>query len=408
MRLSRMRTVLSVNLKLCLLEIVTNRARSFITSLGIFLGVASLLVNLAFVRAMDADVQANLDRIGGLSIITVERVRPETREERMAFQRSPGLTIEELERIAPEFSSIEAVLKYRGLRWKRMTAEGNVSGGFPIALDDRAFQAYNYEIAAGRGLVAADMRQRAPVCVIGKRVAKRLFGDPARAVGKTLTVESIPLTVVGIINTSTEYNRRAMECLFPFSVYKEKIIGARRTVGEVKILLRDPSLAEQARRELTWRLAAAHRGVADFEIEINQDRIKEMRAASRGMQILLWSIALISLIVGGISIMNIMFATIGDRIREIGIRKALGAQKSDIFTKFIIEAVLVCFVGGIPGIALGMAITLVPRGVFPFNPTLSPVEYGVAILFTALAGFCSGLFPALKAANMKPVEALQY
>jgi ABC-type antimicrobial peptide transport system permease subunit len=153
---------------------------------------------------------------------------------------------------------------------------------------------------------------------------------------------------------------------------------------------------------------ALHRGIEDFEVEINLDKIKEMQTAALGMKAVLWSIAVISLLVGGISIMNIMFATIGDRIREIGIRKALGARDDDIFAQFLIEAVTVCFLGSIPGMLLGASITLMPEGIFPFDPTLTGTDYTVAVVFTLVAGILSGLFPALRAAKLLPVDALRF
>jgi putative ABC transport system permease protein len=120
------------------------------------------------------------------------------------------------------------------------------------------------------------------------------------------------------------------------------------------------------------------------------------------------TIAVITLLVGGISIMNIMFATIGDRIREIGIRKALGAKSSDVFMQFLIEAVTLCMVGGFPGLLLGTSVTLLPEGVFPFIPRLAAIDYTIAVIFTILAGVCSGMVPAMRAADMEPVDALRY
>jgi ABC-type antimicrobial peptide transport system permease subunit len=167
-------------------------------------------------------------------------------------------------------------------------------------------------------------------------------------------------------------------------------------------------MIEQAKKEITNQMRILHRGVEDFELEVNQDKINEMKNASLGMKILLSAIAVISLVAGGVSIMNIMFATIEDRIREIGVRKALGARKADIFMQFIIEAVLISFVGGFLGMFLGSVITFLPESVFPIKPFLNLSDYLIALGFTLLAGVASGLFPALKAAKMQPVEALRY
>jgi macrolide transport system ATP-binding/permease protein len=235
-----------------------------------------------------------------------------------------------------------------------------------------------------------------------------LFGENQSALGKNILVENIPLIVIGIIHTENERNQRSRECLFPYSIFASRISNASRNLDEISFVLEKSDFARHAISELNVRFQASHRGIKDFEIEANIDKIKEMESASFGLKIVFFSIAAISLIVGGISITNIMFATIGDRIREIGIRKALGAKKYDIFTQFLIEAILVCFIGGLPGLILGTSVTFIPEGELPYIPRLVPADYLMTIFFTLGAGIFSGLFPALRAAKMQPVEALAY
>jgi putative ABC transport system permease protein len=203
-------------------------------------------------------------------------------------------------------------------------------------------------------------------------------------------------------------SRRDVECCIPFSSYASRFENADKHLESLSIALASSDYVEQARTELSQRFTKEHRGVQDFDIETSADKIGEMRAASLSLKLVLWCIAAITLLVGGISIMNIMFATIGDRIREIGIRKALGARRYDLFTQFILEAVLVCFFGGIPGMAVGTAIVFLPPGIFPYLPRLTADDFTIAFGFTLIAGLLSGLFPALRAAKMQPVEALRY
>ncbi len=408
MNTDRLHTMLITNVRLCILEIVSNKARAFITSLGIFLGVASLLVNLAFVRAMEENLRENMERIGGLNIITARMIEPITREEKVLFQRSPGLTVKDGEVLEREFQEIVGVVKQHDFHWERFRSEGKQTGGLLKAVDEHFFSVYNYTVGSGRRLTPMDLQQKTHVCVVGPRLVERLFENGGDPIGKKISVNSLTLTVVGVLSSEGMRSRRDMECLFPYTVYQEKIAGIERSVEELALIVERSGDIEKVSRDIEARIVSMHRGIQDTEIETNADKIKEMRSAQAGIQILLWSIALISLLVGGISIMNIMFATIGDRIREIGIRKALGAQKLDIFMQFIIEAILVCSVGGIPGMVVGVLITLTPQGTFPFNPQLTFADYSLAFGFTVLSGFLSGLFPALKAAEMQPVEALRY
>lgn len=408
MNVSRVKTVLFVNLKLCVHEILANRTRTFITTLGIFLAVTSLLVNLAFIRGMDDDLKENMERIGGLDIIKVKAVDAVTREEKVRFQRSPGLSIQEAQAAARALPYINGVLLYKDLSWQRFAAQGERSWGKMLAVDTQYLALYNYDVAYGRTITSEDMKRRNYVCIIGKRLAERLFELPENAVGKSITIRHISLRVIGVIQTESFRNQRANECLIPFVIYAQRFRNATRNLGEVSFALTSSEFVRQAQRELGYLYQSLHRGAKDFEIEASLDKIKEMEIASAGVKIIFWAIAFISIVVGGISIMNIMFATIGDRIREIGIRKALGAQPYDIFTQFIIEAVSVCFVGGAPGMFIGTLITYMPKGIFPYIPRLEWIDFVVAVAFTLLSGIFSGLFPALKAARLQPVEALQY
>lgn len=400
--------IVTVNFRLCILEITSSISRTTITTLGLFLGVASLLVNLAFVRGMDDDLQANMEQIGGLNILTVRQIEAETPQEQKRFQRSPGLSFDQLDSVSADLPYVETVLRSHEIGWNRFSGAGNRSHGFVIACDPQYFSIYNYSVEKGRLLNEEDMRGNSPVCIIGKRLAERLFPgmDP---IGQRITIRRVySVTVVGLLDSKSVRSRRDIECCIPFPLYASRFQNADRNLESASIVLTGSDVAEQARSRLFQRIKAKHRGVEDFDIELSADKIKEMRAASMAMKIVFLSIAFISLLVGGISIMNIMFATIGNRIREIGIRKALGAKRYDLFIQFILEAILVCIFGGLPGMLLGALVLLSPEGVFPYNPRLTSADFIVALGFLVFSGIFSGLFPALRAANMQPVEALRY
>jgi putative ABC transport system permease protein len=376
--------------------------------MGIFLGVASLLINISFIRAMQADVKTNMEKAGGLKLVTVSSVSPVSSTEKMQFQRSPGLTMQDADAALKTIPYFESVVKQKDLSWGTFKSAGKNTHGRLLAVGDGYRESYDYSLRYGRWFTRTELTNHGDVCILGSRISERLFGKGVNPVGRMITANSRSFEVIGMTFTKTAFERRSMECLIPYIAYTDYFGRESSNVDEVVLRLRDSDNAYQARTDLRKFLLSRHRGIEDFEVEISVDKIKEMQNASMGIQIVLFSIAAISLLVGGISIMNIMFATIGDRIREIGVRKALGAKRADIFIQFIIEAVAVCCVGGIPGMLLGGLITLTPAGVFPFSPQILLMDYVVAIGFTLLTGFFSGLFPALKAANMEVVDALRY
>lgn len=408
MTLSRAATILSVNFRLCLLEIFTNKTRSFISSLGIFLGTASLLVNMTFLRGMQDDIAQTMDRIGGLTLVTLKNADPQNDEERRVFGRTGGLKLSEAYTLQSQIPAIASVLPQKELGWFHMKAEGNSTGGRVIAVGPQHMATYDYTVVAGSGLKSDDFDRPKKVAIVGSVLAGELFGDNDSAVGRTFSLNNFNFTIAGVIYTKDKFDRRSRECLIPFPAYQALFAGRSTRMDQIALKIDKVEHVAAARQAIETKILALHRGVPDAQLEVNQDKIKEMETASLGMRILLTAIAVISLSVGSISIMNIMFGTIGDRIREIGLRKALGAQRSDLFTQFLIEAVLISFVGGGPGIVVGALVTLLPDGTFPFTPQLAMQDYLIAAAFIVITGLASGVFPALKASGMEPIEALRY
>lgn len=390
------------------MEIFSNKLRTFITSFGIFLGVASLLSILAMIRGMDHDLQQSLETIGGLDFIKINAKTAETPEEKTQFKFSPGLTMRDGYSLVQRSSYVAAFMPQIDMGWKRVKSGGKNHWCHMQAVGEEHMVAYNYQVEAGRKLTPDDFLQRRRVGIIGKRTAGKLWGKKSNFIGREIIVDHMRFTIVGVIKTGSKRNRRAMELLFPFPVYQAKYGTINNTVRSITIKLHSSDQIKIAEAHIIRQMRQFHRGVDDFELEIAIDKINEKKSTQFALKLILSVIAGICLLSGGVSIMNIMFATIGDRIREIGIRKALGARPADIFTQFLIEAILISFAGGIMGMVVGGGITFLPEGFFPFKPILSMMDYGIAITFTLGVGITAGLFPSFKAAKMQPVDALQF
>ncbi|MFC1585821.1 ABC transporter permease [Fibrobacterota bacterium] len=404
----RLASLLSINIRLCLIEMYSNKTRSVISSFGIFLGVATLLVLLSFIRAMNKDVAEKVVTMGGLDIIEIKQLEAETPQEELDFRRSPGLLISQLERLREDIPEIEMVLPQVSQGHQEPTWAGKRGHAHPEAVGFHHLEVYNYVITAGRAFTRDDYGRSARVCVVGSGVVDRIFPPGMDPLGQKITFMGITLEIIGIIKSEGRWDRRSRALLYPFPTYVKHLGGVNGRLEQVNVKIGDVEKVRETQSAITARLTELHRGVQDFDVVLNEERIKEMEATNNALNILLAVIALLSIFTGGVSIMNIMFAVIGDRIREIGLRKALGARKRDLFVQFVVESILLCCVGAIPGMLAGSIPAWLPDEIFPMEPFLRTGDYILALGFTTGIGFFAGLFPALKAANMKPIEALQY
>jgi ABC-type antimicrobial peptide transport system permease subunit len=406
--LLRLLRLLSVNTQLCFIEIFSNKTRSLITSFGIFLGAVSLLANIAFIRAIDNDIKEKMTVIGGLNILTVKQKPAENSAEKRRFNKSPGLKPSDADNLQKSFSFVRAYLRHYELPWGPVSANGKSTRASLNAVDRQYLRAYKIEAAFMPPFSVKNLDQCEPVCIIGKRIGSRLFGDNIPVIGKSIMINKITFRIIGQIETGDQFSWRGWQVFLPYEYYRKKFMSSQTNPESFEIELVNSSYEKEARAAFTAKLLEWHRGVEDFVVESNADKIREMKSASSGMKVILVCIAVIALFVGGISIMNIMFAAIGDRIREIGVRKALGANNRDVLVQFVIESIILCLVGGIPGLALGASVTMFPKGMFPFNPQLLTEDYIVAISFIVVTGIGSGLAPAIKAASLRPADALRF
>lgn len=382
--------------------------RTVITSFGIFLGAISYLVNVSFLRGIEEDITKNMEEIGGLSILTIKKKKASTDEEKITLSSSQGIQLSDIDKIAKELPYIKSTLPKADLEWEMIKANGKNTYAKPIAASREYLDAFNYEVEKGRTFTSNDFSNTINICLIGKRIIESLFGDDSNCIGKTVTIFNQTFTIAGIIKTEDSYSWKSVQFIFPYSLYTYRFGQKNKAVDEIAIELISSDYVEKAIVDITRKLKQAHRGLVDFEVEANLSKLDELKAASSGIKILLSVISIITLCIGGISIMNIMFAALGDRIREIGIRKAMGARRVDLFFQFIIEAIIVSLVGGIPGLVLGSSILFFPKGFFPYVPILTAQDFIIALCFTMICGIVAGFTPALRAANMQPVEALRY
>jgi putative ABC transport system permease protein len=404
------------SVRIALRSLRVNRMRSALTMLGIIIGVAAVISMVAVGSGATARIQEQIQSIGS-NLILVIPGSITSGGIRLGSGASVTLTEEDAKAIAAECSAVAAVAPtVRG--GAQVVAGSNnwattIQGTTPEYLTVRDLTA-----VSGRPLTAQDVDSAAEVALLGPTVARNLFGD-ADPVGQVIRIKNAPFTVVGILSEKGQSPAGQDQddvILIPISTAKKRVLGASqanmRSVGAILVQAADPKLMQEARDEIESLLRQRHRLQPGAEDDFTIQDLSEVFAAQEGsarvMSLLLGAIASVSLIVGGIGIMNIMLVSVTERTREIGLRLAVGAKTNDILTQFLVEAVTLSILGGIAGILVGTASSALISYFANWSTLISPGAVVLAFLFSALVGVFFGYYPARKAALLDPIEALRY
>ena len=388
-----------------------NKLRSVLTALGIIIGVAAVIAMVGIGNGAKAQVEAQIASLGQ-NVILVFSGSTTSSGIRTGWGSAGTLKVEDAEAIRREVSDVVAVSEE--VRSSTQEAAGNqnwltqVLGESADYLDIRQWQ-----LADGASFTPQDVRSANKVCVIGRTTATQVFGndDP---VGQVLRVKNVPFVVTGVLTPkglSALGSDQDDVVIMPYTSAMKRIIGGT-TLRNINVQVGDARQLPAAQQQIISLLRQRHNIRAgrddDFTVRGQQEIADMATAQSKTMTVLLGAIAGVSLIVGGIGIMNIMLVSVTERTREIGVRLAVGAHGRDILTQFLIEAVALSSVGGIIGIAFGVGASRV-LSVYENWPTLiSLSSIVVSFLFSAAVGIFFGFYPARKAAALDPIEALRY
>ena len=385
-----------------------NKMRSLLTMLGVIIGVGSVIASVSITTGASKQVEDKVASLGQ-NVVTVFSGSFSTSGMRSGWGNAPTLTVEDAVAIKNEVANVVAVspevrdrmqILANGLNWN--TAIQGESPDFP--------QIRDWDIADGAMFTDADIRSLAKVAVIGKTVVDQLFInlDP---VGQTLIIRNIPFKIVGVLEAKG-FNLFGQDqddvVIIPYTSHMRRITK-RTFVNSIMVQAASKDTITQVQDDITTLLRDRHKSAEpDFTVRTQLELMAMATSTTRIMSVLLGAIASVSLIVGGIGIMNIMLVSVTERTREIGIRMAVGARGRDILIQFLIEAVTLSAAGGIMGIALGMAAAKITSH-FTGWPTLTPYAWiGIACVSSAAIGIVSGFYPAWKASRLDPIEALRY
>ena len=400
--------------KIALKAIANNKTRSFLTMLGIIIGVASVIAMLAIGQGSKQSIQKNISEMGSNMIM----IRP-------GQDRGPGGARQDASEMQTLKLKDYELLK-ENCRYLAAISPSVSSGGQFVAGNSNTpstiygisadyLEIRQLKVQDGEMFTDEDIRTSAKVCVIGKTVADNLFPNGEDPVGRTIRFKSIPFRVVGVLK-SKGYNSFGMDqddlVLAPYTTVMKRILSVTYLQGINASALTE-GMTQEAIDEITTLLRESHRikaGVDEdnFNIRSQEEMAAMMNSTSDTMTLLLLVVACISLIVGGIGIMNIMYVSVTERTREIGLRMSVGARGIDILAQFLIEAVLLSVSGGIIGILCGLGAAW-SINVFAHWPVLvQPWSVFLSFVVCTATGIFFGWYPAKKAASLDPIEALRY
>ncbi len=398
-------------LKVAFRALARNKLRSLLTALGIIIGVACVVAVVGIGEGARIQSEDRLKSLG-TNFLMVMPGTITSSGARAGLGSSSKLSEDDVDAIRREVPSVSYISA--SIRTVGQIIYGNQNWSTSIQgaqVDWPLVRSWN--LASGQFFTDQDDHAATKVCVLGQTVVTNLFGDED-PVGKMIRIKNIPFRVTGVLESkggSTQGADQDDLVVAPYETVRKKIMGTT-AVGQILVSAASDELVTRAQEELSALLRQRHRIAKaaddDFIIRSQTEMIQQAEAQSRTMSALLWSIAGVSLLVGGIGIMNIMLVSVTERTREIGVRMAIGARGRDIQAQFLVEALALSLTGGAAGIAVGLGIQRIVARFAGWPVAVQPSAITLAFLFSALIGVTFGFYPALKASRLDPIEALRY
>ena len=401
---------LSEIISVALQSVRANKLRSLLTMLGIVIGVAAVITMVALGSGAQKAVE---DRINALGANTLSVFPGQMFMGGRASDVRVSMTVDDAEALARDGQLLAAVVPE--MQQNVTVKYGNQNLNLAVVGTTPNYTTVkNYTIPHGRMFTEGDNAARQRYVLVGASVPTMLNVNPAALIHQTIWVKGIPFEVIGVLSekgAAGSWQNPDEQLLIPLQTARYRVFGTDR-VRSVSVQVRDGVPLEQGMVDIERILRREHKvrpgGDNDFMIRNQRDILATQQQATQVFTVLLASIAAVSLVVGGIGIMNIMLVSVTERTKEIGIRKALGATKRVILMQFLVEALVLCLAGGIIGIILGTGSAVLLSWKFNWNTLVSPVAIVVAFGFSGAVGLIFGLLPARRAASLDPIVALRY
>ena len=389
------------SIKMALEAIMDKKGRSFLTMLGIIIGVGAVLILVTVVQGYNADITAYYEKLGvnkvGVEVTYYDRTNTIDITDEFMQYVSDKLS-EHTVGVTPDIKT-SGTLKFMG----------NSNTTADIYLGNEQWSACNnFTLNKGRDILVTDLEKRERVCVIGSYVAESLFGY-INPVGETITFDGDPYVVAGVFYQKDGTTEESMDDMILIPYTMNRVIMDTDTVTDFTVKVDTSEQMDGVMAALEdWFMENLNTNTSSYDITDGNEALTASEDETASISLVLGGVAGIALLVGGIGIMNIMLVTVTERTREIGIKKAIGAQRKVIISQFLVEASVLSATGGLIGIIIGYVVSLVlSKAIYDLLLVPSPLVTVGAALFSIVIGVCFGLYPAVKASGLQPVDALR-
>ena len=397
-------------------SIAENKLRTLLTILGIVVGIFSIIVIMTIITMLQTTIDGGLSFLNknSFQIQKYPAIFTGSRSEWEKYRNRDDITLEDFYRFEDLMKDAKAVAAYQG-RGGKVVKYGSRSTNpdiYVVGVTEKTYQTLNLEIEEGREIRKTDIDYSTSICVLAHQVVEKLFYN-VNPIGREIRLDGRPLRVVGILKKQPEFFGQSQDnyIVIPITTF-QSMYGRRSSSVEITVMSYgkddyDATIESAIGYMRTIRKVPPGKE-NDFEIFSNESLINQIGDMTGGVRIGAMVISIIALLAAGVGIMNIMLVSVTERTREIGIRKAVGAKKKNILTQFLIEAIVLCIIGGIIGILLGIGVGNIAGG-FLNASTAIPYDWvAIGLSLCVLVGIIFGTYPAYKAANLDPIEALRY